>query len=481
MIEVLTVDGNDEAYRIDGVDYAVHPFAALFPLVQGDRFGELLDDVTRHGVLEPVLVWRDQVADGRNRLRAAALAGAKTVPQIRLPDDEDPTERIFRLNYLRRDLNASKRAMILARLRKYRDEVAAASGLPSEASSPASPAPPAAAADETAPVAARATAPAGGPEVETLVPRAAAEAPERIDDSSPAPDTFGGEPAVPRSGSSFDKAVEDSGVSRQMVQKASALQRDAPDLADAVTAGDVTVSDAYAIREQSPAARRRALQAVRDGKARTLVLAVEAAQSRRSAARPAPPRGASSSSDDELPPLPDGGAAGEASPAAAPAAKDAELLAPAIVLAGLRVALGTIDLDVCSTPFAQEKVGARDFFTADQDALGQHWHGSVWAFPPPSAAGAFASKLDAELTAGRVSAAAFLAPGRTGTRWARLLAARRDVVALVLEARKNAYLLPDGERFTPDEAMLLFLFGDVQGDVPRAFRDWGLIYTRQRS
>ena len=70
-------------------------------------------------------------------------------------------------------------------------------------------------------------------------------------------------------------------VSRATVQRAGAILHD-PILAPAVDAGEVTVSDAYAIRHESDEAKRRALATVTDGSARTLRGSLE-----REAAEPA--------------------------------------------------------------------------------------------------------------------------------------------------------------------------------------------------
>ena len=66
----------------------------------------LLKDVKRNGIREPVLVSGNLVVDARNRLRATAVAELpdEQVPVSYLPDNEDPTELIYRRNYLRRDL-----------------------------------------------------------------------------------------------------------------------------------------------------------------------------------------------------------------------------------------------------------------------------------------------------------------------------------------------------------------------------------------
>jgi formaldehyde-activating enzyme involved in methanogenesis len=51
-------------------DYVIHPAASVFPLIEGDRFQSLVDSIQQHGVQAPVVSYKGQVLDGRNRLRA---------------------------------------------------------------------------------------------------------------------------------------------------------------------------------------------------------------------------------------------------------------------------------------------------------------------------------------------------------------------------------------------------------------------------
>jgi hypothetical protein len=51
-------------------DYVIHPAASVFPLIEGDRFQSLVDSIEQHGVQAPIVSYKGQVLDGRNRLRA---------------------------------------------------------------------------------------------------------------------------------------------------------------------------------------------------------------------------------------------------------------------------------------------------------------------------------------------------------------------------------------------------------------------------
>ncbi len=91
-----------------------HPLANIFPLIEGAAFDDLVADIREHGVREPVWLYEDQILDGRNRWRAAEVAGVDC--QTRVYAGDEPVQFVLSLNLHRRHLSESQRAMVGAKL-----------------------------------------------------------------------------------------------------------------------------------------------------------------------------------------------------------------------------------------------------------------------------------------------------------------------------------------------------------------------------
>ena len=91
-----------------------HPLADLFPLMEGEPFRELVEDIRQHGVREPITLLDGMILDGRNRYRAALEAGVE--PRFTTYQGDDPEAFVDSANLHRRHLTESQRAMRAAKI-----------------------------------------------------------------------------------------------------------------------------------------------------------------------------------------------------------------------------------------------------------------------------------------------------------------------------------------------------------------------------
>lgn len=91
-----------------------HPLAQLFPMIEGEAFAALVEDVRLNGVRRPVVMFEDMILDGRNRYMAAREAGVGfPVSEFTGPD---PVAFVVSENIHRRHLTESQRAIVSGRL-----------------------------------------------------------------------------------------------------------------------------------------------------------------------------------------------------------------------------------------------------------------------------------------------------------------------------------------------------------------------------
>ena len=93
--------------------YEIHPVADLFPLMSEAEYQGLKEDINENGQRESIVVWCEQIIDGRNRLRACNELG-KTPEYCELDEDVDPLKYVVSHNLHRRHLTTSQRAMVAA-------------------------------------------------------------------------------------------------------------------------------------------------------------------------------------------------------------------------------------------------------------------------------------------------------------------------------------------------------------------------------
>ena len=94
--------------------YKIHPLADLFPFASETDFATLVQDISRNGLLEPIVLLDDAILDGRNRYRACANAGVE--PRFVQYAGDDPLSFVVSKNLARRHMDESQRGMVAARI-----------------------------------------------------------------------------------------------------------------------------------------------------------------------------------------------------------------------------------------------------------------------------------------------------------------------------------------------------------------------------
>lgn len=99
---------------LDRITMEFHPYADIFPLIQGNDFDLLCKDIEQNGLNDPIVLLGDQILDGRNRYLACTKIGIK--PEWKQFTGEDPLAYVLSTNLHRRHLTASQRAALGAEL-----------------------------------------------------------------------------------------------------------------------------------------------------------------------------------------------------------------------------------------------------------------------------------------------------------------------------------------------------------------------------
>jgi hypothetical protein len=96
-----------------------HPLANRFPLIEGDEFDNLVEDIRLNGLREPIVLYDGKILDGRNRYRACIEA--KRPPKTRLFDlaaEGSPEAFVISVNLKRRHLSSKQKREFILELLK---------------------------------------------------------------------------------------------------------------------------------------------------------------------------------------------------------------------------------------------------------------------------------------------------------------------------------------------------------------------------
>lgn len=117
---------------------AAHPAADAFPWLDDNELQLLADDIAAHGQQYKVVRLPDErVVDGRNRELACRIAGVEPQYRTKTLTDDEVITIVISANFHRRSLIPSQRAMVAAELSnlrngEHKNQVGSAAYLPSE-------------------------------------------------------------------------------------------------------------------------------------------------------------------------------------------------------------------------------------------------------------------------------------------------------------------------------------------------------------
>jgi hypothetical protein len=116
---VMTGCGDANVRRRCGLEF--HPLANIFPLIEGEEFRKLVDDISKNGLKQRIVLFEGKILDGRNRYLASREAGY-TDPSFFQPggslveeyNGDNALQYVVSLNLHRRHLTDQQRAAIAA-------------------------------------------------------------------------------------------------------------------------------------------------------------------------------------------------------------------------------------------------------------------------------------------------------------------------------------------------------------------------------
>ena len=100
-------------------EYPIHPLAELFPRIGGAEFDALCDDIKANGLRSPIVLYENQVIDGRHRYVACADLGIK--PSFTTYTGDDPAGFVVSANVHRRHMTPGQQSQVTALALQWRE------------------------------------------------------------------------------------------------------------------------------------------------------------------------------------------------------------------------------------------------------------------------------------------------------------------------------------------------------------------------
>lgn len=99
-----------------------HIAATIFPMIEGEEFDALVDDIRANGQRETIKLLDGAILDGRNRYRACLIA--KRPPRYQTIETDDPVGYAISMNKIRRQLTHAQSALVGARAKEVFEKLA---------------------------------------------------------------------------------------------------------------------------------------------------------------------------------------------------------------------------------------------------------------------------------------------------------------------------------------------------------------------
>jgi FtsZ-binding cell division protein ZapB len=94
------------------MNYELHPLCTLFPRLSGNEYQNLVEDIKKNGLMDPIILHDNMILDGGNRYRACIDAGVE--PEFMKFGGANIVSYVLSVNLHRRHLSPGQQAAIVS-------------------------------------------------------------------------------------------------------------------------------------------------------------------------------------------------------------------------------------------------------------------------------------------------------------------------------------------------------------------------------